>query len=212
MKNILYRNIVVDAGDELIPSIRIHPFKNEYLLTSGGDIQKARNYLDSRFGRYYMFKKGRAALYAALSSYNLNSDDLVTILTTSNNFYISKCVTREIDKICHWNREVTDKTKVIVFNHEFGFPCRDLREVAGFGLPIIEDCAHTFYDTDPEIGIYSDFVVYSLPKAFPMQMGGVLKINKQIEVSVNQDVENYVLNNLSKHVDKVEEYIEKKAL
>lgn len=210
MKNILYRNIVVDAGDELIPAIRIHPFKNEYLLTFDGDYLKAKNYLDSRFGSYSIFKKGRAALYAALSSYNLHRDDLVTILTTSDNFYISKCVTKEVDKICQWNREVTDKTKVIIFNHEFGFPCRDLKEVAGYGLPIIEDCAHTFYDTDPAIGKYSDFVVYSLPKAFPMQMGGILKTNKELEVDVNLDVENYVLKNLSRHVDKIEEYIEKR--
>ncbi len=210
MKNILYGNIVVDAGDELIPAIRIHPFKNEYLLTSEGDIQKARNYLDSRFGTYCIFKKGRTALYTALSSYKLNRDDLVTILTTSDNFYISKCVTREIDKICQWNREVTHKTKVIVFNHEFGYPCRALKDVADYGLPIIEDCAHTFYDTDSEIGKYSDFVVYSLPKAFPMQMGGVLKMNKRIKVAVDQDVENYVLNNLSKHVGKIEEYIDKR--
>ena len=210
MKNILYKNIVVDAGDELVPAIRIHPFKNEYLLTSDVNIQKAKSYFDSRFGSYCILKKGRAALYAALKSYNLGSGDLVTILTTSNNFYISKCVTKEIDKICQWNREVTEKTKVIIFNHEFGFPCRDLKEVAGYGLPIIEDCAHTFYDTDPEIGKYSDFVVYSLPKAFPMQMGGVLKMNKQIEVDVDQDVENYVLSNLSRHVDKIDRYIEKR--
>ena len=210
MKNILYRNIVVDAGDELVPAIRIHPFKNEYLLTSDGDFQSAKSYLDSRFGSYCIFKKGRAALYAALSSYNLNRDDIVTILTTSDNFYISKCVTKEVDKICQWNREVTDKTKVIIFNHEFGFPCRDMKEVAGYGLPIIEDCAHTFYDKDPVIGKYSDFVVYSLPKAFPMQMGGLLKMNKQLEVSSDPEVENYVLNNLSRHMDKINGYIEKR--
>lgn len=210
MKAIIYRNIVIDAGDELIPAIRIHPFKSEYLLTSKGDIQKAKLYLDSRFGSYHIFKKGRAALYAALSSYNLNRDDLVTILTTSGNFYISKCVTREVDKICQWNREVTEKTKVIIINHEFGFPYRAMKKLAGIGLPIIEDCAHTFYDTDPEIGKYSDFVVYSLPKAFPMQMGGLLKVNKQLDVVVNHEVENYVLNNLSWHVGKIDEYIEKR--
>jgi len=210
MKNIIFNGIVIDAGDELIPSIMIHPFQSDYLLTSKGDIKKAKKYLDNRFGSYCIFKKGRVALYAALSSYNLNRNDLVTILTTSDNFYISKCVTREIEKICQWNREVNDKTKVIIFNHEFGFPCRDLKEIAGYGLPIIEDCAHTFYDMDSEIGKYSDFVVYSLPKAFPMQMGGVLKMNKRIEVALDQDVENYVLSNLSKHIDKIEEYSEKR--
>lgn len=210
MKNIIYNNIVIDAGDELRPSIMIHPLRSEYLLTSKGDIQKAKSYLYSRYGSYRIFKKGRAALNAALSSYNLNSEDLVTILTTSNNFYVSKCVTGEVNKICKWNREVTNKTKVIIFNHEFGFPRRDMKEVAGYGLPIIEDCAHTFYDTDPEIGKYSDFVVYSFPKAFPMQMGGLLKMNKQIGVSASPDVENYVLYNLSRHVDKIDEYIKRR--
>lgn len=210
MKHILYHNIVVDAGDELIPFIKIHPFYNSYLITEASETTKAKEYLDKRFGTYIILPKGRDALYAALSSYNLKKDDVVTVLTTSNNFYISKCVTGTIGRICKWNREICPQTKVIVFNHEFGYPCRDMKEVAQYGLPIIEDCAHTFYDLDPEIGKYSDFVVYSLPKAFPMQIGGVLKTNKRIGASTDRTVEDYVLKNLSIHVDKISEYKKKR--
>lgn len=210
MKNLIYNNIVIDAGGELCPAIKIHPFNSKYLLTSVIDNEWAKSYLDARFGTYVILKKGRDALYNALSSYHLQKDDLVTILTTSDNFYISGCVTREVDKICQWNREVTDKTKVIIFNHEFGYPRRYLKDIAEYGLPIIEDCAHTFYDEDPEIGKYSDFVIYSLPKAFPMQMGGILKINKRIHVEIQPDVEKYVLSNLSRHIDNIEEYKEKR--
>ncbi len=210
MKHILYNQIVVDAGDELIPAIRIHPFNNKYVLTEEGDTYKAREYLNKRFKHYKIFPKGREALYAALCSYNLQNDDLVTILTTSNNFYISKCVTREVDKICKWNREVTEETKVIIFNHEFGFPRRDMKEIAEYGLPIIEDCAHTFYDEDSEIGKYSDWVVYSLPKAFPMQMGGVLVGKNDIDAPDNVGLEYYVFSNLSKHVNCIDEYKSKR--
>lgn len=208
MKHLLYKNIVVDAGSELIPTVRIHPFNNDYLITVDTDTNKAKSYLESRFGSYKILPKGRNALLEALSSYNLKKEDEVTILTTSNNFYISGCVTREVDKVCKWNREVTDKAKVIIFNHEFGYPCRNVSEVTKYGLPIIEDCAHTFYDDDQVIGKYSDFVVYSLPKAFPMQMGGVLRINKNIEVNIDSNVEQYVLNNLAKHIERVDEYKE----
>ena len=210
MKNLIYNNILIDAGSELSPAIKIHPFNSKYLLTFEIDNDKAKSYLNTRFGDYVILKKGRDALYKALSNYHLKKDDFVTILTTSNNFYISGCVTREVDKICQWNREVTDKTKVIIFNHEFGYPRRSLKEIAEYGLPIIEDCAHTFYDEDPEIGKYSDFVIYSLPKAFPMQMGGILKTNKKIDIEIQSDVEKYVLSNLSRHIDNIEEYKEKR--
>lgn len=206
MNHILYKNIVVDAGSELIPAIRIHPFNNRFLQTDKVETRNAKKYLSSRFGSYKILPKGRDALFAALNSYNLVKDDLVTILTTSESFYISGCVTREVDKICKWNREVTEKTKVIIFNHEFGFPCRRMEAISKYGLPIIEDCAHTFYDDDNAIGKYSDFVVYSLPKAFPMQMGGILRTNKKIEIESDNSVEEYVLLNLSKHVDKIDEY------
>lgn len=212
MKHILYNKIVVDAGDELIPFIKVHPFNNNYLITEDSETKKTIDYLDSRFGSYKIFPKGRDALYAALCSYNLQKDDVVTVLTTSNNFYISKCVTGTIDKICKWNREVSPKTKVIVFNHEFGYPRRDMKEVAQYGLPIVEDCAHTFYDTDPEIGRYSDYVVYSLPKAFPMQMGGILKTKKKIDIVTDSKVEDYVLSNLSVHLDKISQYENKRRI
>ena len=210
MKNIIFGDIVIDAGDELLPAIRVHSFNSNFLLTDDGTPKTAKLYLDKRFGSYCLFKKGRDALYVALQSYNLTKEDYVTILTTSGNFYVSKCVTREIEKFCKWNREVTDKTKIIIFVHEFGFPCRNMKKVAKYGLPIIEDCAHTFYDTDSEIGRYSDYVVYSLPKAFPMQMGGLLKTNKPLNVETNPAIEQYVLNNLSRHIDKIKEYVEKR--
>lgn len=212
MKHILFNNTVIDAGNELIPFIKVHPFNNKYLLTKVSDsgTRVAKDYLDNRFGSYKIFPKGRDALYVALCGYNLQKEDVVTVLTTSNNFYISKCVTGTIDKICKWNREVCHQTKVIVFNHEFGYPRRDMREVAQYGLPIVEDCAHTFYDTDPEIGRYSDYVIYSLPKAFPMQMGGILKTKKKIDIVTDSKIEDYVLSNLSVHLDKISEYENKR--
>lgn len=210
MRHLLYNKIVIDVGDELLPFIKIHPFNNQYLITEITETKKSKLYLDERFGSYRIFPKGRDALYAALCSYNLQKEDVVTVLTTSNNFYISKCVTGTIDKICRWNRKVCPQTKVIVFNHEFGYPYRNIKEIVQYGLPIIEDCAHSFYDLESEIGKYSDFVVYSFPKAFPMQMGGLLKCNKAIKLESYKEVEKYVLHNLSIHVDRINEYESKR--
>ena len=48
MKHLLYNKIVVDAGDELIPFIKVHPFNNKYLLT----IENTLN--TSVIGNYYI--------------------------------------------------------------------------------------------------------------------------------------------------------------
>jgi hypothetical protein len=114
-----------------------------------------------------------------LQNYNLQPTDLVTILTTSQNFYISSCVTKEIEKFCLWNREVLPETKIILVNHEFGFIYPEMEKLKATGLPIIEDCCTTFFSQDDKqrVGKHGDFSVYSLPKFFPIQIGGILVNN-----------------------------------
>ncbi len=209
--NIYYEGIFIETSPVLRPSIRIAPMTNENLVApQGGDVTKSLNYLSRRFGQYVLSTKGKRAISEVLEYYNLKSDDIVTILTTSNNLYISGCVTREIEKFCKWNREVCDKTKAIFFNHEFGYPNRKMEEIVQYGLPIIEDCAHTFFDEDPQIGQYSDFVIYSLPKAFPMQVGAVIKTKKDIPCKVDAPVQDNILRNFSFHVDAIEQIKQKR--
>ncbi len=174
---------IINPPSSYIPKYQIGPFRsidlkinNELPVDIGID-----HYFDTRFGKgkYSYHYSGRKAFNSALSHYKLNNEDEVAIFTTTNNFYISGCVTKEIEKFCKWKREITNKTKIIFVNHEFGFPYENIFELSKYGLPIIEDCAHSFFSVDKNesIGKIGDFVIYSFPKIFPLQIGGLLVSN-----------------------------------
>lgn len=166
-----------------LPTYRIGPFTTRHLGINhrlpAGDAFPA--YLDKRFsGRpYRITSNGRAAMYAALRHYKLLPEDTVTILTTSGNTYISGCVTSTISHFCKWSRTMEKSTRLLFVNHEFGYPYADMSKLKATGLPIIEDCCTTFF-TEAEgsgMGITGDFVCYSFPKFFPIQVGGLLLSN-----------------------------------
>lgn len=126
---------------------------------------------------------GRDALEVALRELNLSVDDEVWIETTSNNFYISGCVTKTIEKFCRWSRKFSEKTKVIFINHEFGFPVDDIYSYRKYGLPIIEDCAFSFLSSNNSnsVGLFSDYLIVSFPKFLPVPWGGGLYSNLDIQ-------------------------------
>jgi len=109
----------------------------------------------------------------------LKETDVVTILTTTANVYIAKCVTDQISKVCKWSRKIEENTKILLVNHEFGYPYPEIEKLKEHGLPIIEDCAASFFsfDTNNSIGRTGDFAIYSFPKIFPIQIGGLLVSN-----------------------------------
>jgi hypothetical protein len=175
---------VLNPDQHLAPSYRIGPFtsadvgRNSKMLADDFAVQ----YFNNRFGknRWQYTANGRKAIGLALKRYALQANDLVTILTTSQNFYISSCVTKEIESFCQWNREMVPETKLIFVNHEFGYPYPNMEQLVATGLPIIEDCCTTFFSQNESgiLGQYGDFSVYSFPKFFPMQIGGLLVSNK----------------------------------
>ena len=171
----------------LLPLYRISPFKTDYIALNNNlpEDDFAVGYFDKKFGigRWQLTYNGREAIELALEKYQLQKEDLVTIVTTSENFYISSCVTKSIERFCRWNREITSETKVILVNHEFGYPYPDMEKLVATGLPIIEDCCTTFFSQDDaqSVGQYGDFSVYSFPKFFPIQIGGLLVTVKSNE-------------------------------
>ena len=192
MDNILYENTVVNAFSELVPSILIAPLNLGLMpqLVRVPDSQEV--FPTDRF--ISLHKKARYAITAALKDLNLQKEDVVTILTTSGNFYVSGCVTTAIEKVCRWNREVCQETKTILVVHEFGYPYRGLSELKKFGLPIIEDCAYAFFSKDDdEIGQVGDYVIYSLPKAFNMQLGGVMYSKTALADEISPAEKEYIL-------------------
>ena len=197
---------VLNPDSFLLPTYRISPFRTEDAERNAGlvDDTFATEYFNNRFGKdsWTYTYNGREAIGLALATYNLQLNDVVTILTTSGNQYISSCVTREIELFCKWNREVTDETRVIFVNHEFGYPYPDMDKLKSLGLPIIEDCCTTFFSQDDKgkLGKYGDFSVYSFPKFFPIQIGGLLVKNNSAllsEFKLYEDQVQYIRNVLS---------------
>ncbi|MFY7734927.1 MAG: DegT/DnrJ/EryC1/StrS family aminotransferase [Bacteroidia bacterium] len=169
----------------LLPSYRISPFRtndiSNNLLFERDNY--ASYYFDNRFGanNWNFIKNGREGINIVLKSYNLLPSDIVTILTTTQNFYISSCVTKQIEEICNWNREIVSGTKLLFVNHEFGYPYPEMEMLKKLNIPIIEDCCTTFFSQDDNlnVGKYGDFSIYSFPKFFPIQIGGLIVKNKE---------------------------------
>ncbi len=201
---------IIEPDPFLLPTYRISPFKTSDITANClmADSDGFNDYLNNRFkGKQYWYTlNGREAIGLALDEYDLAKDDVVTILTTSNNFYISGCVTKEIEKRCSWSRDITKNTKVIFVNHEFGYPYEGIKELKKYNIPIIEDCASSFYsiDSNKMIGTVGDFVIYSFPKMFSIQIGGLLVSNIKHELEIETQLDpklcTYIKNALANQV------------
>ena len=119
-----------------------------------------------------------------------------------------------LEKICKWNREIVPETKIIFVNHEFGYPYQNMENLIATGLPIVEDCCTTFFSQDAKgkIGQYGDYAVYSFPKFFPLQIGGLLVSNKanRSESMLSEIETNYIRNTISYHLKNKETILEKR--
>ncbi|MCU4173856.1 DegT/DnrJ/EryC1/StrS family aminotransferase [Carboxylicivirga sp. N1Y90] len=185
---------VLNPDPYCLPCYRIGPFQTKdirlnQLLPESNSIDKYfHNRLANKHYEYTL--NGREAIHLALRAYGLEKDDTVTILTTSGNTYISGCVTSEIEKYCQWSREIKDTTKLLFVNHEFGYPFENITELKKYNLPIIEDCASSFFSEDKEggIGNVGDFVIYSFPKMFNLQIGGLLVCNDKSKKLKESDI------------------------
>lgn len=210
---------IVNPDPFLLPAYRMSPFKTDDITINATlpNTDSAATYLNKKFGNsnWQYTYNGREAINLALQSYNLQTTDVVTIITTSQNFYISSCVTKEIEKFCRWNRELLPETKVILVNHEFGFAYPEMQKLKATRLPIIEDCCTTFFsqDVDQKVGKYGDFSVYSLPKFFPIQIGGILvtNTNTRLGTSILSDNERqYIQNVVSDNLTNEESLLQKR--
>jgi hypothetical protein len=211
----LSNGFVLNPYYELIPDYKICPFSNKDMFINRNlkDNNTIDDYFSSRFSwsKYKFTLNGREAINIALSYYNLNYEDVVTIFTTSGNSYISNCVTSEVEKFCKWSRKIEENSKLILVIHEFGYPYERLQELEKYNLPIIEDCAHSFFSKDSEnvIGTIGDFVIFSFPKMFPIQVGGLLVYNIDCNLKgsilLSENEAQYIRNVLSHYIHYDEE-------
>jgi hypothetical protein len=213
---------VVNPDFFLLPTYRISPFSTSSIsiINHLADDNYCDTYLDKKFNttNWHYTINGREAIEFALSHYSLEKDDVVTILTTSGNAYISSCITETIEKFCNWNRLILPTTKLLFVNHEFGYPYPNMEELYSFNLPIIEDCCTTFFSQDDKsmIGKYGDFTIYSFPKFFPIQIGGVLVSNSEKKMKESQFIDDeqikYIQKVVSFHLKNEEELLKKRSI
>ena len=201
---------VLNPDPYLLPCYRISPFQTKDMHHNNALAQS--DLIDEYFGdrfqqrQYSYVADGRKAINIALQQYQLQKNDVVTIFTSSGNFYISSCVTKEIEKFCLWSRQIEPATKLLFVNHEFGYPYKKISELKKYNLPIIEDCCHSFFSTDEEnsIGNTGDFAICSFPKMFPIQLGGLLVAKNKFSFNSDENIDQvkltYVKNVLSYYI------------
>jgi hypothetical protein len=111
----------------------------------------------------------------------LDRGDVITIITTSQEQDVSTCVSVEAFNYASVARVVTDRTRVVIAIHEFGyvdtaFPSR-CEEWRARGITVLEDCAHVagIRVGSARAGDYGDAALFSLPKVIPARAGAVLR-------------------------------------
>lgn len=133
--------------------------------------------------RFEIFgETARALLNRLLHSLSLNRGDVISILTTSDELYVSTCVSVTAFNYAGISRQIEEATKVVIVIHEFGYayPNIDLlaNKLAERSITLIEDCAHVIglaIDNGLSVGSYGDFSIFSLPKISAMRSGGLLR-------------------------------------
>lgn len=209
-------NDIVFPDKDLYPLYRLNAFETRDIKTNTflPESNLISDFLYERHkNRKIIFtQSGRSAIDIALSSISLNKNDIVTIFTTSNNTYISKCVTDEIEKHCLWSRKFEKETKAILVNHEFGYSINDVEKYKKYNVPIIEDLAYSFNSNNKNhtAGQIGDFVIYSFSKFFPVQFGGALVCKNKYNIvnKTPESVSQAVINIISYYVNKIDEFSE----
>ncbi|KGA42903.1 hypothetical protein KU75_03330 [Pectobacterium odoriferum] len=193
------------------PSYRISPFDTSCIYKNSIIPKECK--CDQFFRRKHpdyelnYVLKARDGIYQSLTDVALQSSDIVTILSTTQNLYISSCVTNAVERVCQWNREILPETKAIIVVHEFGTVYKDMDSIYSLGVPVIEDFAHSFNSTSAYSG-KGDYIIYSFPKYFPIQYGGVVLSKNKIKENNNLSCEryNYIRHVLSQHIDNIDSY------
>lgn len=131
---------------------------------------------------------GRWLLGAWLAALGLDRGDVVTILTTSQEQYVSICVSVTAFNQASISRVMTDRTRVVIVIHEFGYIDTTLPErIADWrsrGILVVEDCAFVagVRVGSGWVGDYGDAALFSLPKIIPATAGGLLRTREPFEL------------------------------
>ncbi|MEL6821490.1 MAG: DegT/DnrJ/EryC1/StrS family aminotransferase [Calditrichota bacterium] len=130
--------------------------------------------------KHACFVNAKTGIRYLMEKYNLQRNDEVWITTTSDSPFVSSCVTCTVFNHCKVSRVFTEKTRMIWVIHEFGFPHPELQKIITVGkekgIPVVEDSAHALQSVGEggTLGFSADYGLFSLPKIFPVNSGGLL--------------------------------------
>ena len=131
----------------------------------------------------YFSENARTLIGLVLERLRLSRDDVVSILTTSDQHYVSTCLTITAFNHATVSRKVLPNTRVALVVHEHGYVREDIKNyIEGLrsqGIFVIEDCAHVLGSSEGGLtpGALGDVAVFSLPKVLPLRSGGMLLAN-----------------------------------
>jgi hypothetical protein len=157
--------------------------------------ERVTEMLSRHVGRRFQFTmSGRDALEMVLADIGVTHDDVITIIPSIGNFYVSSCVTKTIEKHCKWSMTIERESRALLVIHEWGVVHRDLPELRKYGLPIIEDCAYAFSSRTGsyQSGAIGDYAIYSLGKFFSVNLGGLACGLQQEGRGVRDDVVQFI--------------------
>ncbi len=208
----------LDTASMIRPNITISPFTHQTLgrRPIGGKTDRAarvRQSLLAHLGREFMLtNSGRSALDLVMTEIGTAPSDVVTIFTSLGNSYVSGCVTRTIEKYCRWSMRIEPETKVLLVIHEWGIPHPGMDEICALGLPVIEDCAYAFASTDngSNLGMRGKYSIYSLPKFFSVNFGGIVCGLAGSESVLHRDYEDYICRYIENELRNIDVIISKR--
>lgn len=215
----LSRDFLVDHLENNHPSFLIIPFGKED-ISKNALLNRKYNFdlkakLQERFpNKFITITTGaRKSLDLILNHYRdkVKRPLKVDIKTTSDNFYISSCVTSTIEKSDKWHREVSLDFDLCLRNHEFGYMDNRILNSKLCLENVIEDCAFAFnsnYNTGVKAGSIAPYSIFSFSKFFPIQFGGFLVSDDPIENDEDPTFLAYVENVVGYYFDRIEEWSE----
>jgi perosamine synthetase len=193
--------------ESMIPHSRLSLDQNDYdavlnvlksgQLVQGKTVKDFESALSSRIGVRggVAVSSGTAALHLALLSLNILKGDEVILPSyvcsaplNAISYTGATPVIVDVDRQTlnldtgDLERRITRKTKAIILPHMFGLPA-EIDRIKSFGIPIIEDCAHSLgslYKSCPT-GSFGDLSVFSFyaTKMIASGEGGMVLSNSQ---------------------------------
>lgn len=165
------------------PIIRISPFNLHDCNTTYHELtyETLKKYeIFSQLGEIlFLTNSGKEAIENVFNYSSLQKKKTIFIMTSSGNTYISKCVTDTIKHKTNWKLTTFDKADIVYFIHEFGqvIQYNYFNNIRKRGKVLIHDFAYSLASLILSGEDFRDEIsVYSLPKFFPVNHGGLVNI------------------------------------